>query len=548
MIREPIPAPGGLLMRTALLTGIGCLLLFAFSQAAPGARVTATGAISGTASWTATSSTEGTLTMSWSGGPNSISDGFILVNDNRQTTSTRAGDMLVSPCPRNTCNAANGAGFDFFTLVGQQGGSGTDKETMDVPKTGHWYVQFEAEQPLSSSQCPAMCLSEIIDVPAQALVSKGQTGGGTTGTSSGASNKAVQVAEGYAVLTRGGAETKCTESSCPVQDIVVGDRIATGANSYILIKSKEYGLVRVGPHTKFTIEQHFADLEGGSIEYAQVQHQVLEHLYVAPPPALNYVGGKPKGYTAGVQAVGGANLDAYVSTSSAPTTTRRVAAGGAAKTVTVDVISGSAKVSDGHGHTRVVTAGHEQQLVGGKLKQPTTYKQASCDAASKGYGAFCGNGGATNAQPLPDGTIAPFSGYFYCCWAGANLKVAWTQGGNTLQMSWVNPGPHYLVSMIYLGTGIRAPGLLWPGDLWRHYWDPYVPNLTSFTLTRSDYESQPEVVTWPLLKKEAGLYFQVSWDCGILYNDRQAGITCGDPVPGQAFVDLWSTLVKVPAG
>ena len=491
--------------------------------------------------------------MTWSGAPSSISDGFILVSDSRVTTSTPAGDMLVTPCPRNTCNAANGAGFDFFMLVGQQGGSGTDKETMDVPKTGHWYVQFEAEQPRTSSQCPGMCLSDIIDVPAQSLPSKGQTGGGgggTTGNSSGSSSSnAVQVAEGYAVLTRGGKETKCTESDCPVQDLEVGDRIATGANSYILIKSKEYGLVRVGPHTKFTIEQHFADLEGGSIEYVQVQHQVLEHLYVSPLPALNYVGGKPKSYTAGVQNVGGANLDAYVSTSSVSSTTRRVASAGAAKTVTVDVISGSARVSDGHGNSRVVMAGHELQLVGGKLKKTTAYTQASCDVTSKGYGAFCGNGGGTKAPALPDGTIAPFgSSYFYCCWAGANLKAAWTQNGNTLQLSWVNPGSHYFVSIIYLGTGIKAPGVLWPGDLWRNDWETYVPGLSSFTLTRSDYEAEPEVVTWPLLKKEAGLYFQVSWSCAIGYNDRQAGVTCGDPVPGQAFVDLWSTLVKVPAG
>jgi hypothetical protein len=355
-------------MRTALLSsGLGCLLLIASSQAAPGARVQVTGSISGTASWTPTSSSQGTLTMSWSGAPNAISDGFILVNDSRATTSTRLGDMLVSPCPRNTCNTADGAGFDFFTLVGRQGGSGTDKEIMDVPKTGHWYVQFEAEQPSTSSQCPGFCLSSIIDVPAAGLATKPKAGAGSgSGSSGSSSSKAVQVAEGWAIVTHRGTETKCTESSCNVGDFTVGDEVATGANSYILVKSKGYGWVRIGPNSKFALLEHFVDLEGGSIEYLQVQHQVLEHLYVAPLPALSYVGGKPKAYTAGVQAVKGANLDAFISTTSVSKTVRGVASANAKK-VTIDVIGGTAKVTDQHGHTRLIKAGHEQQLVGGRL-------------------------------------------------------------------------------------------------------------------------------------------------------------------------------------
>ncbi len=536
-------------MRTALLAGIGCLLLVVFSQAAPGARLHVAGTISGTATWTPTSSSQGTLTMSWSGAPSSISDGFILVNDSGATTSTKYGDMLVSPCPRNTCNTASGAGFDFFSLVGQQGGSGTDSETMDVPQTGHWYVQFDAEQPSTGSQCPGVCLSNIIDVAAAGLAPKPATVGSSSGSSVGSSsNKAVQVAEGWATLTRNGTATKCTETNCAVGGFAVGDEIATGANSYILIKSKGYGTVRVGPNTKFTISEHFADLEGGSIEYQQVRHQVLEHLYVAPLPALNYVGGKPKAYTAGVQAVQGANLDAFISTTSASKTVRGVASAGAAKTVTVDVISGAAKVSDQHGHTHVIEAGHEQELVGGTLKQPTTYTQASCDLTGQGYGAFCGNGPAASNPSLPNGTIAPFkSTYYYCCWSGAQLKVAWASGGTALNMSWTNPGPRSPVSIIYIGSTIVQPGVLWPGDLWRHYWDPLDPSVASFTLTSTDFAQDPWPTTWARLH-QGGLYFQVSWECHIGYNDRQAGVTCDGPVTGQTDVDLWSTLVKVPAG
>jgi len=507
-----------------------------------------TGSISATASWTPTSSSQGTLTMSWSGAASSISDGFVLVNDSRATTSTKLGDMLVSPCPRNTCNTAGGAGFDFFTLVGQQGGSGTDKEVMDVPKTGHWYVQFEAEQPQSGQQCSPFCLSSIIDVPAAGLATKPTTGGGSSGDSSGSSsNKAVQVAEGWAIVTHSGTETKCTESSCNVGDLTVGDEVATGANSYILIKSKEYGSVRIGPNSKFALLEHFVDLEGGSIEYLQVQHQTLEHLYVAPLPALNYVGGKPKSYTAGVQAVKGANLDAFISTTSVAKTVRAVASASGARNVTIDVIGGTAKVADRHGRTRVIRAGHEQQLVGGTFRKPTTYTPASCDLTAKGYGAFCGGAGGSSPS-LPTGTIAPFdSTYFYCCWSGANLKVAWASGGTALDMSWTNPGPRSPVAIIYLGSSIRQPGVLWPGDLWRHLWDPLDPSVSSFTLTRTDFQAQPQSTTWTQLRK-GGLYFQVSWECHIGYADRQSGVTCDGPVTGQTDVDLWSTLVRVPAG
>ncbi len=536
-------------MRNALLAGIGCLLLIASSQAAPGARMHVTDSISGTAIWTPTSSSQGTLTMSWSGAPNSISDGFILVNDTGATTSTKLGDMLVSPCPRNTCNTANGAGFDFFTLVGQQGGSGTDKETMDVPQTGHWYVQFEAEQPQSGQQCAPFCLSSIIDVPAKGLATAPNTGGVSSGGSSGtSSNKAVQVAEGWAIVTHDGTATKCTESNCNVGDFTVGDEVATGANSYILIKSKEYGWVRIGPNTKFALLEHFVDVEGGSIEYLQVQHQVLEHLYVAPLPALNYVGGQPKAYTAGVQAVKGANLDAFISTSATSKTVRSVASAGTALKVTVDIIRGAAKVSDHHGHTRLIEAGREEQLVGGKITTPTAYTQRSCDLTGKGYGTFCGDGANGGGQSLPTGAITMFEGsYFYCCWSGAHLTVAWASGGTALNMSWTNPGPRSPVALIYLGATFRQPGLLWPGDLWRHYWDPLDPSVSSFTLTRADFQSQPQATTWAQLRN-GGLYFQVGWECHIGYNDRQAGVTCDGPVTGQADVDLWSTLVKVPAG
>lgn len=534
------------LRRYTLLAPVAALLVVGLgagrAQAAvtaPGARLHVTGAISGTASWTPTSSSQGTLTMSWSGAPNSISDGFILVNDSRATTSTQLGDMLVSPCPRNTCNTADGAGFDFFTLVGQQGGSGTDKQIMDVPKTGHWYVQFEAEQPQSGQQCSPFCLSSIIDVPAAGLATKPTTGGGSSGSSS----KAVQVAEGWAIVTHNGAETKCTESSCNVGDFTVGDEVATGANSYIQIKSKEYGWVRIGPNSKFALLEHFVDLEGGSIEYLQVQHQVLEHLYVAPLPALNYVGGKPKAYTAGVQAVRGANLDAFISTA-----VRAVASASDAKKVTIHVIGGTAKVSDDHGHTQVIRAVHEQQLVGGRLAKPTSFTQASCDLTAKGYGAFCGSGTGGSNPSLPTGTIALFEGsYFYCCWSGAHLKVAWASGGTALNMSWTNPGPRSPVAIIYLGSSIRQPGLLWPGDLWRHWWDPLDPSVWSFTLTQADFQAQPQATTWARLRK-GGLYFQVSWECHIGYNDRQAGVTCDGPVTGQTDVDFWSTLVTVPAG
>ena len=71
--------------------------------------------------------------------------------------------------------------------------------------------------------------------------------------------------------------------------------------------------------------------------------------------------------------------------------------------------------------------------------------------------------------------------------------------------------------------------------------------MTSFTLTRTDYQSRPEAVSWAQLR-EGGLYFQVNWSCNIPYNDRQAGVTCDGPVSGQTDVDLWSTLAKVPAG
>ena len=88
---------------------------------------------------------------------------------------------------------------------------------------------------------------------------------------------------------------------------------------------------------------------------------------------------------------------------------------------------------------------------------------------------------------------------------------------------------------------------MWPQDDWRHWWDTIEPSVTSFTLTRTDYESRAELVPWAQLR-EGGLYFQVYWSCHILYNDRQAGVTCDGPVSGQADVDLWSTLAKVPAG
>jgi hypothetical protein len=103
------------------------------------------------------------------------------------------------------------------------------------------------------------------------------------------------------------------------------------------------------------------------------------------------------------------------------------------------------------------------------------------------------------------------------------------------------------VAIVYLGSSIRQPGVLWPGDLWRHWWDPLDPAVSSFTLTRADFQAQPQATTWAQLRK-GGLYFQVSWECHIGYKDRQDGVTCDGPVTGQTDVDLWSTLVTVPAG
>ena len=587
-------------MRTGVLAGIGCLLLIAFSQAALGARQRAgmiASSISGTAIWTPTSSSQGKLKMSWTGvSEHDVQDGFILVNDSRETTSTSAGAMLVTPCPRNTCETADGASFDFFAQVGMKGSSGSDEETMDVPNTGHhWYVQFEAESGRSGAAYSPMGLSSIIDVPAAGLSSKPKTGDGSSGSSSKA---AVQVAEGYATVMRNGEEIKCTPSNCPLTGWRIGDEVSTGASTYLRITTKQWGAVRVGPNTKFTISEHFADIASGSIDYA-LGHEQVERIYVAPIPPLGYVGRAPKAYTAEVQpATKGAGLDAFISATGSAQTARVAAlarapisplsyVGGTSKAYTaemqtalgtsgsnafispsgasqtgrvaasaratpkvlIDVISGAAKVSDHHGHTRVVKAGREQQLAGGKLKKPTLYSQASCSLQGKGYGAFCGNGtSAAGGQSLPTGAIALFeSTYFYCCWSGANLKLAWTSGGDALAMSWQNPGSRFYVSIIYLGSTIRAPGLLWPADDWRYWWDTIEPSVTSFTLTRADYQSRPEAVSWAKLR-EGGLYFQVNWSCGINYNDRQAGVTCDGPVSGQADVDLWSTLAKVPAG
>lgn len=99
--------------------------------------------------------------------------------------------------------------------------------------------------------------------------------------------------------------------------------------------------------------------------------------------------------------------------------------------------------------------------------------------------------------------------------------------------------------MIYIGSTVRAPGLLWPGDLWRKYWDPLDPTVASFTLTRDAYAASGQ--NWAQLRR-GGLHFQVSWECTIGYNDRQAGATCGGPVAGLQDISIWSTLTTVPPG
>lgn len=496
-----------------------------------------------TARWTPIDGQSGTVTVTFAGVPAMVNDGFLIMNaTGAMDTSGWHDGSLLSRCPQNSCNYPDSVSVDWMTDIHPAGSSGTYSFTAAVPPGERWYVMAYLQYRPTQSSPNHLATSGIVSFAAPpAAAGGGSKGpGGTTGA-------AVAVAEGYATVTHKGRVTRCSESSCPIDSFTVGDEVATGANSYVMIKSKGYGWVRVGPFTKFTIAEHFADLESGSIEYLQVQHQVGEHLYVAPLPALNYVGGKPKAYTAGVQSVGGANLDVYISTNAARTTSRALAA---AATVTVDVIRGSAKVADNRGRSRVVTAGHEARIAGGVVTKATAYRQASCNLTAKGYGAFCDKAaaGGTATTPLPGGAIAAFTAHSYCCWSGAKLSAAWTQGGSALQLSWSNPGPRYAVSLIYLGTQFRTPGLLWPGDLWRHWWDPLVPGLTSFTLTRADYEAQAQPLTWALLRKQARLYLQVVWSCAVGYNDRQAGVTCGDPVPGETYVDLWSTLLKVPAG
>lgn len=178
--------------------GGGCLLLPAGAPAQP---VAAAGTISAAASWTPVSLNQGTLTMSWSGlSTQGVDDGFILVNDTGATTSSPGGAMLVTPCPRNLCNTPEGASFDFFRLVGLYGGSGTDTETMDVPDTGHLYVQFEAES-YAGTACSPSCLSNVVEVDVTGKSSGGSGGGGGGG---GSNTGAVQVAEGWATITTKG--------------------------------------------------------------------------------------------------------------------------------------------------------------------------------------------------------------------------------------------------------------------------------------------------------------------------------------------------------
>lgn len=140
--------------------------------------------ISLSASWKATSATEGRVTITWSGIPaGSISDGFVVLNDtgNLDTSGWFPG-VLSWACPSNSCSTADSVGVDWLVQV-QGGTSGTYSFTTQVPTTHHWWVEIWVYG--RDGQTNWNSISNIVDFPAAGTSGGGGSGGGSGGGGTG---------------------------------------------------------------------------------------------------------------------------------------------------------------------------------------------------------------------------------------------------------------------------------------------------------------------------------------------------------------------------